>query len=193
MFVRSQQLASVNVFTVGLAVADVSLLDVLDDRERQRIARCTGEADRGRMLLGAALLRAAAGTLLGVPAARLTVDRTCSTCGGWHGRPTVSGADLDVSVSHSGRVVAVAVVRGGRQVGVDVERVGDRSPADVSAWTIEEARFKAGGGRSLTVHELPPPAPGHILTLATSVPNAAPRVVDGAPLLNRLGCGPGSL
>jgi len=173
----------VTVFTVGLAAADTGLLALLDDRERQRVTRCAREADRGRTLLGAALLRAVAGAWLGVPAPTLTVDRTCSSCGGWHGRPTLPGTDLDVSVSHSGKVVTVAAVRAGGRVGVDVERVHDRSMADVTAWTIAEARFKAGGGPNLTVHELPPPAPGHVLTLATNRRSAIPQVLDGTALL----------
>jgi 4'-phosphopantetheinyl transferase len=173
----------VTVFTVGLTAADIGLLDLLDDRERLRVARCASEADRGRMVLGAALLRAAAGAVLGVPAAELKVDRTCTDCGGWHGRPTIPGTDLDVSVSHSGRVATVATLVGGGRVGVDVERLDGRPVAEVLAWTIAEARFKAGGGLGLTVHELPPPAPSHVLTLATDRPDAVVEVVDGTALL----------
>jgi 4'-phosphopantetheinyl transferase len=172
------------VFTVGLTAADVGLLHLLDDRERERVGRCAGEADRGRMLLGAALLRAAAGALLGVPAGALPVDRTCDGCGDWHGRPTIPGTDLDVSVSHSGNVVAVATLRGGGRVGVDVERACDRPMAEVVAWTITEARFKAGGGSGLTIHGLPASAPGHVLTVATDQPDAAPQVIDGTSLLS---------
>lgn len=182
----AQQPATVTVFTVGLGAADIGLLELLDDRERSRVARCANEADRGRMLLGAALLRAAAGTLLGVPAAELRVDRTCTDCGGGHGRPTVPGTDIDLSVSHSGGVVAVATLVGGGRVGVDVERVGGRPVADVLTWTIAEARFKAGGGIGLTVHELPAPAPGHVLTLATNRPDAGVEVVDGIAVLSAL-------
>lgn len=181
---RPQQFAIVTVFTVRLTAADAGLLELLDGRERSRVARSTGEADRGRMLLGAALLRTAAGAQLGVPAADLRVDRTCTECGGWHGRPVLLDADLDVSVSHSGTVVTVATVAGGGRVGVDVERVGDRPLDAVVAWTIAEARFKAGGGSGLTVHELPPPAAGHVLTLATDRASAVPELVDGTPLFS---------
>ncbi|MGW1345721.1 hypothetical protein ACWCOV_32045 [Kribbella sp. NPDC002412] len=174
------------VFTVGLTAADVGLLDVLDDRERLRVARCAGEADRGRTLLGAALLRAAGGALLGIPAAELKVDRACAECGGWHGRPTIVGADLDVSVSHSGTVVVVATLVGGGRVGVDVERRAGRSTKEALAWTIAEACFKAGGASGLTVHELPNPAPGHVLTLATDRTDAAVEVLDGTALLTEL-------
>lgn len=135
------------------------------------------------MLLGAGLLRVAVGSEIGVPPASLTIDRSCSGCGGWHGRPTVPGADIDVSVSHSGLVVTAATLAGGGRVGVDVERVGNRPVPEVVDWTITEARFKAGGGSALAVHELPPPAPGHVLTLATDRPDATPRLVDGTSLL----------
>ncbi|GAB2652964.1 4'-phosphopantetheinyl transferase family protein [Kribbella swartbergensis] len=184
MRVQSPSVATIRVHTVDLTAADIRWLDLLDDRERDRIGRCVVEADRARMLLGAALLRVAAGAALGVPPAALTVDRTCSECGGWHGRPTVPGADLDVSVSHSGRVVAVAMLVGRGRVGVDVQNAGDRPVPEVVAWTIAEARFKAGDGSDLTVHRLPSPAPGHVLTLATDRPEATVHLLDGTSLLS---------
>jgi 4'-phosphopantetheinyl transferase len=173
----------VTVLTVGLTMAHVGLLDLLDERERQRIDRVVAEADRARTLLGAALLRIAVAAMLGRSPKSVMVDRTCSGCGGWHGRPTLPGTDLDVSVSHSGRVVAVATLVGGGRVGVDVECVRDRPLSEVVAWTIDEARFKAGGGSDLTVHHLPAPEPGHVLTLATDQRDATVEVVDGAALL----------
>ena len=169
-------------YTADLTTADIGLLDLLDERERDRVRRTVGEADRARMMLGAALLRCAVGARLGVPPEAVTVDRTCSGCGEWHGRPTIPGTDLDVSVSHSGRLAAVAVLSGGR-VGVDVERLGDRPLPEVVAWTIEEARFKAGGGSTLWVHDLPSPAPDHVLTVATDHPTAPIHVVDGRQLI----------
>lgn len=170
--------------TVDLTAADIRLLYLLDDRERDRIRRCAGEADRARMMLGAALLRTAAGVLLGVPAAALTVDRTCTDCGGWHGRPTLPGTDVDVSVSHGGSVVAVATLSGGGRVGVDVERTSGRPLPTVVAWTIAEAQYKAGGRPDLQIHELLSPTPGHVLTLATDQLDTTPEVVDGTALLS---------
>ncbi|TDD30491.1 hypothetical protein E1218_01445 [Kribbella turkmenica] len=166
-----------------LTCADVGLLELLDERELRRVSRCAGEADRARMLLGAALLRCAVGAQLGVSPVDLTVDRTCDACGGWHGRPTVPGADVDVSVSHSGAVVVVAVLAGVGRVGVDVERIQGRSMEEVVAWTSQEARFKAGGGAGLHLYELQPPAPGHVLTLATDQRDAAVTLLSGAALL----------
>jgi 4'-phosphopantetheinyl transferase len=54
--------------------------------------------------------------------------RACPTCGKPHGRPTLPGTGLSVSVSHSGEwaVVAFAPV----EVGVDVEL---EKPLDVLA------------------------------------------------------------
>lgn len=172
--------------TVGLTMADIGLLDLLDDRERERVGRAAGEAHRARILLGAALLRTVAGSMLGIPAEAVTVDRTCCACGRWHGRPTLPGTELDVSVSHSGVVVTVAALAGGGRVGVDVERTGSRPVPEVVAWTIAEAQFKAGGVPGLIVHQLEPPAPGHVLTLATNKPASKLEVVDATPLLTRL-------
>lgn len=173
-------------FTVGLTVADVGLLAFLDDRERQRVDRAVGEADRARFLLGAALLRTVAGSMLGISAEAVTVDRACLDCGRWHGRPTLPGTGLETSVSHSGAVVTVAALAGGGRVGVDVERTAGRSMPKVVAWTIAEAKFKAGGGPGLTIHKLPAPAPGHVLTLATNQPATTIEVADATPLLTRL-------
>lgn len=174
--------SGITVFIAGLTVADSNLLHLLDDRDRLRIGRVAGEADRARILIGAALLRSVAGSMLGIPAREVVVDRTCSDCGGWHGRPTLPGTDLDVSVSHSGTVVAVAALVGGGRVGVDVERINDRAVPEVIAWTLAEARFKAGGGSGLTVHRLPDPAPGHVMTLATNQPTAGVTVVEAESL-----------
>ena len=170
-------------FTVGLTRAHVGLMNLLDPLERQRVDRAAAEADRARFLLGAALLRSVAGSMLDLPAAAVTVDRTCSHCGRWHGRPTLPGTALDMSVSHSGAVVTVAALPGGGRVGVDVERTGDRPVPEVVAWTIAEAKFKAGGGTGLTLHRLPPPAPRHVLTLATNRKAATVEVVDATTLL----------
>ncbi|MET8832464.1 hypothetical protein ABZV78_00905 [Micromonospora sp. NPDC004540] len=183
MAVQPSTTSKITVFTVGLTAAHVGLLKVLDDRERQRLDSIVPEADRARFLLGAALLRTVAGSMLDLPADAVTVDRTCSQCGRWHGRPRLPGTVLEMSVSHSGAVVTVAALPGGGRVGVDVERIGDRPVREVVAWTIAEARFKAGGGSGLTLHRLPPPAPGHVLTVATDRAGATVEVVDATTLL----------
>ncbi|GAA2716481.1 hypothetical protein ACFY2R_16550 [Micromonospora olivasterospora] len=87
MAVQPATTSKITVFTVGLTMPHVGLLDVLDHRERQHVDRAVPEADRARFLLGAALLRTVAGAMLDLPAEAVTVDRTCSHCGRWHGRP----------------------------------------------------------------------------------------------------------
>jgi 4'-phosphopantetheinyl transferase len=78
------------------------------------------------------MLRHALGRHLGVPPDRVPLDRTCPDCGRPHGRPRLAGAagGPELSVSHSGRWVAVAAHLGG-PVGVDVEQV--KEDLDVTA------------------------------------------------------------
>ncbi|KZX22305.1 4'-phosphopantetheinyl transferase family protein [Rathayibacter tanaceti] len=64
--------------------------------------------------------RAVLARYLGVTAAQVRIDRRCARCGGPHGRPSVPGAGIDFSVSHSGGRVVIAVV-GSERVGVDVQ------------------------------------------------------------------------
>lgn len=134
---------------------------LLDATERGRRDRLRLVADRERFTLGATLLRLVAAHHLGGPADRVRVDRTCAGCGRPHGRPRVAG--VEVSVSHSGDLVAVAVTRSG-PVGVDVEQVVDLDldelrPSVLAAddppvtdaagllrvWTRKEALLKATG------------------------------------------------
>ncbi|WP_328414986.1 hypothetical protein OG470_21920 [Micromonospora sp. NBC_00389] len=183
MAVQPSTTSKITVFTVGLTRAHVGLLDLLDHRERQRVNRTVAEADRARFMLGAALLRTVTGSMLDLPTEAVTVDRTCSQCARWHGQPRLPGTTLEMSVSHSGAVVTVAALPGGGRVGIDVERTGDRPVREVVAWTIAEAQFKAGGGSGLTLHRLPPPAPRHVLTLATNRAAATVEVVDATTLL----------
>jgi 4'-phosphopantetheinyl transferase len=167
---------------VPLAAADQELLPLLDERERARYRGYAAEADRGRFLLGAALLRVAAAELLGRAPGSLVVDRRCATCGGWHGRPALPGYGLDVSVTHSGLLVAVAVTGSGR-VGVDAERIGGRDPVEVSAWCAREARFKCGTPAA-SVIEVAAPLPGYRLALATDRPESPVRLRDATAALS---------
>jgi 4'-phosphopantetheinyl transferase len=99
---------------------------LLSPVERARRDQYVRPEDRDRFTVAAGTLRLVAAELLGVAPGALTVDRTCERCGKPHGRPTLPGHDLHVSLSHSGDWVAVATTRLG-PVGVDVERIG---PAD---------------------------------------------------------------
>lgn len=173
----------VRIWVATLADADLAARAWLDHRELERLGRYQADADRARFLLGAAMLRSAVGLELGIPPQDVTVDRTCDVCGGWHGRPVVPGARWALSVSHGGLLVVLALALDG-PVGVDVERVGDRHPEDVRRWVRAEARFKAGDHPDLTVRELPAPAPGHVLVLAT-LPEVAVQVLPATTLLGR--------
>lgn len=139
----------------------------LDDRELERFLRYQGDADRARFLLGAAMLRSAMGTELGTTPRDVPVDRTCTACRGWHGRPVVPDFPFSLSVSHGGSLVALAVAVGS-PVGIDVERVGPRRERRTRSWTRAEARFKAGDDPGLVVRELAAPVRGHVLSLAAT-------------------------
>jgi 4'-phosphopantetheinyl transferase len=108
------------------------------------------------------------GEHLGIDPAKVEIDRTCTTCGGWHGRPTVPDSDLQLSVAHSGTLVAVGIAAGYR-IGVDVEKIGTRPVEQLRRWTLAEARFKSGGD-DLPVYEISPPRAGYVLTIATDAP-----------------------
>ena len=171
----------VRVWVATLADADLGFRDWLDDRELERYERFQAEADRARFLLGAAMLRSAVGSELGVSPRAVTVDRGCDTCGRWHGRPVVPGSRLALSVSHGGLVVVLALAAD-TPVGIDVERIDGRPLAEVRSWTSGEARFKAGSGLALRVRELAAPVAGHVLTLA-AVPEAVVQVLPAASVL----------
>lgn len=158
---------SVRVWIATLVQADLALRRWLDDRELERLSRYESQADQARFLLGAAMLRAAVGNELGRPPRDVLVHRTCTTCGRWHGRPTVPDSRLLLSVSHGGLVVALALAIGG-PVGIDVEAVGRCPTRGTRSWTRAEARLKAGGDRRLVLRELTAPVPGHVLSIATA-------------------------
>ncbi|WP_410580494.1 4'-phosphopantetheinyl transferase family protein [Amycolatopsis sp. lyj-108] len=103
-------------------------LALLDPVERARRAGIAGQADRDRFTVGCALLRLTAGGYTGVAPERVRITRSCPDCALPHGKPAVLDGDIEVSVSHSGRRIAVAVSSAGA-VGVDVEEI--RADADV--------------------------------------------------------------
>lgn len=168
-----------------LTAADHGLRALLDDAELARIDRLERAADRGRTLLGAAVLRIAAGELLGLDPAAVRVGRTCETCGEQHGAPRILHPEAPfASVSHSGLLVAVALAHA--PLGIDVQRLAEL-PAGVEAcpWVRAEAAAKARGVAAaagaptpepLASHALEPPLAGYAAALA--LPQAA-----GAPQL----------
>lgn len=188
-------MADVEVWWAGLSSARVGLEDLLDTGERTRLAGLDLPADRARFLLGAALLRTAAGRAVGMPPDRVEIDRSCAQCGEPHGAPRVAGGP-HLSVSHSGVLVVVAVCVDAA-VGVDVQRVSDLAGRDAVSWTRQEARFKACGtadrADSSTTIELEAPLPGYAaaLTIATTDPPRVHVVADQL-LARRPGRGSGT-
>jgi 4'-phosphopantetheinyl transferase len=136
------------------------LTGLLDETERARFATYRRPADQERFAVGCALAKGAVARRLGTTPSVVKFDRSCSDCGGTHGKPRVAGAEL--SVSHSGDAILVAVADA--PCGADVEELADRR--DVAAlsrlvlgegeqardereflrvWTRKEAVTKATG------------------------------------------------
>ncbi len=121
------------------------LLGMLDDIERERYANYRREVDKLRFLTGRALIRTVAGMWLGVEPEAVALDSSCFDCGKPHGKPTVVGSDLEVSISHSGDRVGLAVTTGA-PVGVDVEEVRAAEVDDLAGIAFspdERAVFRA--------------------------------------------------
>lgn len=100
------------------------LYGLLDEVEQGRYANYRREADKRRFLTGRALIRGVVATELGVPPADVALDSSCFDCGKPHGKPSVVGSTLEVSISHSGDWVVLAMTEGA-PVGIDVEEVRD--------------------------------------------------------------------
>ncbi|GIH06178.1 4'-phosphopantetheinyl transferase [Rhizocola hellebori] len=136
--------------------------DLLTPPERERMVRLRRHEDKQRLMIGNALLRLTIAQAAGCPVGEVVIDRSCPDCEKPHGKPTVVGHDLHVSVSHSGNRVAVALTRVA-QVGIDVEQVDPRvhvnellanilSPDEIATdmdfftrWARKEAVLKATG------------------------------------------------
>jgi 4'-phosphopantetheinyl transferase len=136
--------------------------DLLTPAERERMVRLRRQEDKQRLMVGNALLRLTIAQATGSALEEVVIDRSCPDCDKPHGKPTVVGHDLHVSVSHSGNRVAVALTRVA-QVGVDVEQVDPRvhvdellanilSPDEIATdmdfftrWARKEAVLKATG------------------------------------------------
>jgi 4'-phosphopantetheinyl transferase len=110
------------------------LEEILDADELERAAAYRRAEDRTRFLAGCGLVRVAAARYAGVSPDAVVLDRRCPDCGRPHGKPRLREPQepaLELSVSHSGALVAVAFARS--PVGVDVERLDERlTAADVS-------------------------------------------------------------
>ena len=150
--------------------AEERFLRLLDDVEQGRFAAYRQEADKRRFLTGRVLAKTVAAERLGIPVESVKFDATCEDCGKPHGRPRIPGADLTLSISHSGDLIGVAATPS-IPVGLDVETTTRRadeglieyalSPAETASladlpaeeraaaffvyWTRKEAVMKATG------------------------------------------------
>ncbi|GAA4241002.1 4'-phosphopantetheinyl transferase superfamily protein [Actinomadura meridiana] len=93
--------------------------------ERDRYDRFMRPADKARFVTGRFLARTVLAEATGLDPKTIRFTTDCPHCGGAHGKPRLSGTELDFSLSHSGDRVVVAVTEGA-EVGVDVEEEGDR-------------------------------------------------------------------
>jgi 4'-phosphopantetheinyl transferase len=100
-------------------------LALLDATERQRWAGYRHDADRERFLAGCALAKMVIAGCTGGRPGEVALDRTCRRCGQPHGKPAINGSRLELSVAHSGDLVAVAIAAA--PVGVDVEQFEGRA------------------------------------------------------------------
>ena len=161
-----------DVWWAARADAAPELEALLDDVERERRSAYRRQEDRDRFLVGCALAKVALGRRLDRPPESIRLTRTCPTCGKPHGKPTLPGSGIELSLSHSGDVV-VAAFAAGAPVGVDVEALAgarfdvdelrrlalsddealaldgldasERRRAFLVAWTRKEAVTKAVG------------------------------------------------
>ncbi len=134
------------VWLADTASASQRHVELLDGTELARRDRLAMRADRDRFTLAAALLRTRAANALGVEARDVSVERTCDGCGGPHGKPSLPGTGLFVSVSHSAGVVAVAMTTAA-PIGVDVEECAPRDTAGLARSVL------APGERARTARE----------------------------------------
>ncbi|WP_143263175.1 4'-phosphopantetheinyl transferase family protein, partial [Amycolatopsis pretoriensis] len=93
---------------------------LLDDVEQGRFEAYRQDADKRRFLTGRVLAKTVAAERLGRAVEAVKFDATCEDCGKQHGRPHVPGADLTLSISHSGDLIGVAATPA-VPVGLDVE------------------------------------------------------------------------
>jgi 4'-phosphopantetheinyl transferase len=136
----------IDVWWARAADSSPELLRLLDGVERERLAAYRRSDDRARFLVGCSLAKIALASYRKVDPTGIRLARSCSRCGRPHGKPRLVGAGegaRELSVSHSGDLVAVAVARA-VPVGIDVERLDGALPvrdlADhvLSAWEQRE-------------------------------------------------------
>jgi 4'-phosphopantetheinyl transferase len=97
----------------------------LDGPEVKRLSAYVRAEDRARFLVGCGLAKLVLARQLGREATEIRLSRACPRCGRPHGKPRLAApvvtAPPELSISHSGELVAVAVTAR-TAVGIDVER-----------------------------------------------------------------------
>ena len=128
--------------------ASLQLSGLLDQAERERWAAYRRDADRERFLVGCGLAKTVIAACTGQRPVQVSFDRTCRQCGQPHGKPAVRRGGLELSVAHSGDLVAVAVATA--PVGVDVEQLegrphelGGGDPAALARMVLADAERAA--------------------------------------------------
>ena len=114
----------------------VHALQLLSERES---ARFDDDPHPERFLTGRMLLRELVAGFTGLPLESITIAASCPDCDRPHGRPTIAGSDLHVSLAHAGDR-SVAALLEGSPIGVDIEE------RDASSERLAAVREVAGGG-----------------------------------------------
>ncbi|RJQ87079.1 4'-phosphopantetheinyl transferase family protein [Amycolatopsis panacis] len=122
-------------------------LRLLDDIERGRFEAYRQEIDRRRFLTGRVLAKTLTAQRLGGEPESVRFDSTCEDCGKPHGRPRVPGADLVLSISHSGELIGLAATDG-VPVGLDVETSNRKAEASLVEYALSPAEQQAVAGLS---------------------------------------------
>ncbi|MBK1785449.1 4'-phosphopantetheinyl transferase family protein [Prauserella cavernicola] len=122
-------------------------LALLTEPERERHAAYRRDEDRRRFLTGRVLAKTLAGERLGIAATAVEFDATCDDCGKQHGPPRIPGADLALSISHSGDRVGVAISTG-TPLGLDVETASRTVDDGLLGYALNDAERAALTGLS---------------------------------------------
>ncbi|HKN51049.1 MAG TPA: 4'-phosphopantetheinyl transferase superfamily protein [Amycolatopsis sp.] len=130
--------------------AEPRFMALLDDVEQGRFEAYRQDADKRRFLTGRVLAKTIAAERLGLDVSSVVFDATCEDCGKPHGRPRIPGADLALSISHSGELIGVAATPD-VPVGLDVETANRRAEDSLIEYALSPAEQKSLSG--LTAEE----------------------------------------
>ncbi|MET7324064.1 4'-phosphopantetheinyl transferase superfamily protein [Streptomyces sp. NPDC005549] len=119
-----QSAAECHIWSLPPVPRPASWFGLLDTTELTRCSSFAHERDLARFVTGRLLAKTALASLVGTGPEAIGFRTRCPDCGGPHGKPHVvgDGAGWELSISHSGDLVAVAVALGS-PLGLDVERV----------------------------------------------------------------------